>query len=188
MAMARMQIANESVMVAVFDDTKVNFQLAAEGIPDGRWLTRRNRLVEVDSGLVRNVPYPGIYCYHLPTAFESLTVRKGGERAPAFQGEAGTLPDLLVDADLAMYPCLHFLAEKKVAAPWRMERWYTLVGPYLVFECQQYFELPGGRDDSPLRSWERIISELQQVVDVVAWGTGREVELHSVIGGPRDVG
>ena len=186
--MASTQIANESVMVAVFDDTKVNFQLAAKGIPDGRWLTRRNRLVEVDPALLSNLQHAGIYCYHLPTVFESLTVRREGERVPAFQGEAGTLPSVVADADLDMYPCLHYLAEKKVAAPWRMERWYTLVGRYLVFECQQYFERPGGGHDSPLRSWERIISDLQQVVDVVAWGQGEEMELHSLIRGTRRVG
>jgi len=186
--MASMQIANQSVMVAVFDDTKVNFQLAAEGIPDGRWLTRRNRLVEIGPARSGNAQHAGIYCYRLPTVFESLTVRKGGEPAPTFQAEAGTLPDLLVDADLDMYPCLHYMAEKKVAAPWRLERRYTLVGPYLVFECQQYFERSGSGHDNPLRSWERIISDLQQVVDVVAWGRGEEMELHSVIGATREVG
>jgi hypothetical protein len=165
----------------------VNFQLAAEGIPDGRWLTGRNRLIEVDPALLGNAQWAGVFCYHLPTVFERLTVRKEGARVPAFQGEAGTLPGTIANADLDMYPCLHFLAEKKVAAPWRMERWYTLVGRYLVFECQQYFELAGTERDSPGRSWERIISDLQQVVDVVAWGRGEEMELHSVLRGTRDV-
>jgi len=186
--MASLQIANDSAMVAVFDDAKVNFQLVAGGVPTGRWLTRRNRLLESNPALADRIPYAGIRHYALPTIYESLTVRKGGQRSPVFAGEAGTLPDLVLNADLAMYPCLHFLTEKKVAAPWRMERWYTLVGPYVVFECHQYFERPAGGQSDPLRAWERIISELMQVVDVVAWGTGQETALASVIRGASNGG
>ncbi|MCG2769273.1 MAG: hypothetical protein L6435_12960 [Anaerolineae bacterium] len=184
--MAGMEICNDAVMVKVFDDTKVNFQLVADGTPDGRWLTRRKRLIEASADILGDVPYLGIYYYSLPTIYESLTVRKGGEPRPFFDAKAGELPELLDDADLDMYPCLHFLAHKRVAAPWRIERWYTLVGPYMIFECQQYFERPAGEEKSPLRAWERIISELHQVVDVAAWGTDRDMELHSVIRGrPR---
>ena len=184
--MAGMEISNDAVMLKVFNDTRVNFQQVADGTPDGRWLTRRNRLIEASADILGNVPYLGICYYSLPTIYESLTVRKEGEPSPFFDTKAGELPELLDDADLDMYPCLHFLAHKKVAAPRRMERWYTLVGPYMIFECQQYFERPVGEQKSPLRAWERIISELHQVVDVVAWGTDRDMELHSVIRGrPR---
>ena len=186
--MASMRIWNDVVMVAVFNDTKLNLQLMSGGRPDGRWLTRRNRLIEASAKILGDVPYLGVRYYSLPTIYESLTVRKGGEPHPFFDAKAGELPDVLDDADLDMYPCLHFLEHRRVAAPWRMERWYTLVGPYMIFECQQYFEQPAGRGKNPLRSWERIISELHQVVDVVAWGTGQDVELHAVIGGGDDPG
>jgi len=181
--MASLEIWNDRVMVAVFDDTKVNFQLMRGENPDGHWLTRHNRLVEATAKIYGHVPYLGVSYYNLPTIYESLAVRKEGAPSPVFEAQAGELPALIEEADLDMYPCLHFLAHRRVAAPWRMERWYTLVGPYVVFECHQYFERRAARGERRKQSWERVISQLQQVVDVVAWGTGQEMELHSVIGG-----
>jgi hypothetical protein len=60
------------------------------------------------------------------------------------------------------------LEERKTGMPWRCERWYTLIGPYLVFENEQYFEL--SRPLQHGKNWVRWIVQLQQVADLINWG------------------
>jgi hypothetical protein len=179
--MASLEVWNDVALVAVFHDTKVNFQVVLGGVPNGRWLTRRKRLVEANAEVFGEVPFVGVHYYVLPTIFESLCVRREGNPAPLFEEQAGRLPQVLEDPDFDMYPCLHFLEERRVSEPWRMERWYTLIGPHLVFECNQYFERPLKGQRDTCRQWERIVSELRQVVDIVTWGAGEEFRSYSVM-------
>ena len=112
-------------------------------------------------------PASGLLYYALPCVYETVTVHVEGMVAPVLDRAVGQWPADVDDDHLETYPHLHFLEERKTGIPWRLERWYTLAGPYLVFDSQQYFERSRPRQRG--RDWERLIVHLRQVVDVAAW-------------------
>jgi hypothetical protein len=116
-------------------------------------------------------PVTGLLYYALPCVLESLVVRLEGTAAPLISRTIGEWPPSLDDDELEAYPHLHFLEERRTGVPWRLERWYTLAGPYLVFDAQQYFERSCPRNHG--RDWERLIAQLRQVVDLPHWSQNR---------------
>ena len=102
-----------------------------------------------------------------------------GRAAPALERAAGQWPADVDDDQLEAYPHLHFLEERKTGIPWRLERWYTLAGPYLVFDSQQYFERSRPRQQG--KDWERLIVQLRQVVDVAVWMANPSVVVVNLI-------
>jgi hypothetical protein len=128
-------------------------------------------------------PVKGLLYYPMSCAFESLVVRVEGITSPALDRAVGQWPEKVDDDELESYPHLHFLEERKTGMPWRLERWYTLAGPYLVFDSQQYFERP--RSVQRGKNWERLIVQLRQVVDLSVWEQGTAVGTVNLISGDR---
>jgi len=106
----------------------------------------------------------GLLYYDIPCCFESLVVREEGVSEPLLQLLAGTWPADIDDDQLEMYPQLHYLEQRKTGLPWRYERWYSLVGAFLVFESEQYFERSSPKESG--KNWVRFIVQLRQVVDL----------------------
>lgn len=175
-----LSIRNNQISVIVSEDAELQCRLTTEGRPDSRWVSAKHRLLEIATDPVSPKPYDGLRYYDIPRIYESLVVRVEGQLRPIFEERAGELPVLIEEAELGMYPSLHYLAERRSGDPMRSERWYTLVGPYLVFESCTYFERPARGISDPMRRWERVVMELQQVTDVVAWASGREMRWVSV--------
>ncbi len=111
-------------------------------------------------------PVRGLLYYNLPSSFESLFVRKEGVANRTVHRTLGQWPISLDEDELETYPYLHLLEERKTGSPWRLERWYTLAGPVLVYDSEYYFErsCPATRG----RDWERLIVQLRQVIDLSA--------------------
>ncbi len=115
-------------------------------------------------------PLRGIFYYALPSVCEHVSANLEGVLAAVLQRDTGEWPADVIYDDLEMYPHLHFLEESRTATPWRLERWYTLAGPCLVVECEQYFER--SRSAVSGKQWERWIVHLRQVCDLEAWASG----------------
>jgi hypothetical protein len=153
-----------------------NDQVAIRVSRDGRLATRlmaRDEFsaeVELVEGVLKLndlAPASGLLYYALPCVHETVAVHVEGMAAPVLERAVGEWPAEVDDDHLETYPHLHFLEERKTGIPWRFERWYTLAGPYLVFDSQQYFERSRPRQRG--KDWERLIVHLRQVVDLAAW-------------------
>jgi hypothetical protein len=176
--MAYLEIGNEDFYAFVFDDTKLNFQLATGGRPGGAYVTRKNSLVEWSGEHFPHKPYDGVLYYAMPCVFESLRVQRITVGEVLYEASAGELPETVRRADLAGLPALRMSEERTVQRPWRLDRCYVPVGHYLVFDCEQSYErrLSGRRE-----AWKQVRTELRQVVDVVGWARGEDLKDHSVI-------
>jgi hypothetical protein len=106
----------------------------------------------------------GLQYYSVPCPFQFIQVRLEGSPKPLAEHSAGSWPMEVDDDMLETYPALHFLEERKTAAPWRLERWYTLAGSHIVFESEQYFERSRPRQVG--RDWERFIINWRQVINL----------------------
>jgi hypothetical protein len=106
----------------------------------------------------------GLYYHDMPCCFESLVVREESAPAPVVQRVVGSWPADIDDDQLEMYPQLHYLEQRKTGLPWRYERWYSLVGAFLVFESEQYFER--SRPQERGKNWARFIVQLRQVANL----------------------
>ncbi|MBC7262748.1 MAG: hypothetical protein H5T64_00145 [Chloroflexi bacterium] len=171
--MNSLDVWNENFLVAVFPDGRLNFQLMVEGRPTGVYLGEAYSLAEVTDSTLFGEFAVGIARYPLPAGYERVIVRREGEPQPALTQEMGDLPPEItaVDEEMEFYPCLHILRERRTALPWRLEQWYTLVGQYLVYDSNQYFEK--GAVPGQFARGERIIAELRQVLDVVRLANGQ---------------
>jgi len=159
--MQGLQVRNEQLAIQVSREGRLGLRLA------GDEFSGQVELMEGTLKLGDLAPASGLLYYVLPCAHESVSVQVEGMAAPVLERAVGQLPEDIDDDRLEAYPHLHFLEERKTGIPWRLERWYTLAGPYLVFDSQQYFERPRPRQRG--RDWERLIVHLRQVVDAAAW-------------------
>lgn len=164
--MQGLQVWNDRVVLNVSRGGRLAFRL----MPDGESVEGLE-LGEGCVGVEHIAPVSGLLYYALPCVLESLVVRLEGVTAPLVSRTTGEWPPSLDDDELEAYPHLHFLEERKTGMPWRLERWYTLAGPYLVFDAQQYFERSRPRERG--RDWERLIVQLRQVVDLSCWSQNR---------------
>jgi hypothetical protein len=174
--MQGLRVWNHQVMIQVARDGRLAFRL----MPNGNF----QRDLELKDGSVKVPEMPlveGLLYYPMSCAFESLVVRVEGMTSPALDREVGQWPEAVDDDELEAYPHLHFMEERKTGTPWRLERWYTLAGPYLVFDSQQYFERR--RPVQRGKNWERLIVELRQVVDLSAWGQATATATVNLISG-----
>ena len=176
--MANLEVGNEYFYAHVFEDTKLNFQLVVNGQPDRNYIARKNHLVVWSGEYFPDKPYLGVMYYAMPCVFERLRVQRVEDSATLYDASDGGLPDVVQPADLAGLPGVRVLEEIAGKVSWRLDRRYTLVGRYLVFDAEQLYRRhpPGLR-----KGWETIRAELRQVVDVVGWGKGETQEDHSVI-------
>jgi hypothetical protein len=157
--MQDLQIGNDQVHIRVSRDGTLAFRLAedeqfGEGLP----------LREGTIGPGDVAPVAGVLHYAAACLHESVSIHMEGTASPILRRAAGEWPTEVDDEHLEAYPHLHFLEERKTGIPWRLERWYSLAGPYLIFDSHQYFER--GRPRQRGRDWERIIVELRQVLDL----------------------
>jgi len=160
--MQGLQVWNEHVAISISREGRLAVRLATRDE-----FSAEIELLEGVLKLGELAPASGLLYYALPCVQESVTVQVEGMAAPVLERAMGQLPED-VDVDhLEAYPHLHFLEERKTGIPWRLERWYTLAGPYLVFDSQQYFERSRQRQRG--KDWERLIVQLRQVVDGAAW-------------------
>jgi hypothetical protein len=160
--MQGLQVWNEQVAIHVSREGR----LAVRPVERDEF-SAQAELLEGTLKLGELVPASGLLYYALPCVHESVTVHLEGMAAPVLERAVGQWPEGVDDDQLEVYPHLHFLEERKTGIPWRLERWYTLAGPYLVFDSQQYFERSRRRQHG--KDWERLIVQLRQVVDVAAW-------------------
>jgi hypothetical protein len=159
--MQGLEIWNREFSIRVGHDGRLSFR----PMPDGSF-ERQFALSEGQVEVADVAPVAGLFRYDLPCVFESLVVRLEGNTAPILEKTKGHWPEAVDDDQLETYPHLHVLEERKTGIPWRFERWYTLAGPYLVFESEQYFERP--RPVEHGKNWERLIVQLRQVADLAA--------------------
>jgi hypothetical protein len=176
--MQGLQVWNHQVMIQVARDGRLAFRLVPDGEVQADLELREGSVKVSDMPLVEGLLY-----YPTSCAFESLVVRVEGIAMPALDRTVGQWPETVDDDELESYPHLHFLEERKTGTPWRLERWYTLAGPYLVFDTQQYFERP--RPIQRGKNWERLIVQLRQVVDLSVCGQGTSVDTVNLISGDR---
>jgi hypothetical protein len=160
--MQGLQVWNEQVAIHVSREGRLALRLAARDE-----FSAKVELLEGNLKLGELVPASGLLYYALPCVHESVSVHVEGMAAPVLERAVGQWPADVDDDQLEVYPHLHFLEERKTGIPWRLERWYTLAGPYLVFDSQQYFERSRPRQRG--KDWERLIVHLRQVVDAAAW-------------------
>ena len=178
--MQGLEIWNDQGMIRVSRDARLAFRL----MPDGEF----HQHVELQEGSAKVAGIAavnGLLHYAMPCLFESLVVRVEGIAAPVLDRAIGQWPMAVDDDELETYPHLHFLEERKTGMPWRFERWYTLAGPYLIFDSEQYFERP--RPVARGKRWERLIVQWRQVVDLVGWDSdGSATAVHLLSSeGPR---
>lgn len=169
-----LQVRNDQVLVEVGRDARLTFRLMPEGAP--------SEALELQAGHVAVAgmePVDGVLHYAMPNALESLIVRIEGVAVPVLHRILGKLPPGIDEDELETYPFLHYLEERKTGMPWRLERWYTLAGAYLVFDSVQYFERPRAPERGT--NWERLIVHLRQVVDLLAWGANRELTAEGLL-------
>jgi hypothetical protein len=159
--MQGLQVSNEQVAIGVSREGRLALRLATRDE-----FSAEVELLEGTLKLGDLAPASGLLYYALPCVHESVTVCVEGAVAPVLERTVGQWPEDVDDDHLEAYPHLHFLEERKTGIPWRLERWYTLAGPYLIFDCQQYFERSRPRQRG--KDWERLIVQLRQVVDAAA--------------------
>ena len=172
--MEGLRIWNDQVFVRVSRDARMAYRLMPDGAYQGE--------LELQEGGVRvpgAVPVSGLLYYAMPCLFESLVVRVEGIAAPLLERAAGEWPVVVDDDQLETCPYLHFLEERKTGMPWRLERWYTLAGPYLIFDSEQYFER--SRPQQRGKDWERLIVQLRQVADLPAWAQNAEMVVVNLV-------
>lgn len=157
--MQGLQIWNDQVLLRISRNAHLSFRLTGDEKFYGDFEFKEG-YIEAE-GIA---PISGVLYYAIPCIFESLVIQLEGVATPSLYQAVGTWPAAIDDEYLEAYPHLHFLEERKTGTPWRLERWYTLAGPYLVFDSQQYFErtYPEQRG----KNWERLIVQLRQVVDL----------------------
>nr|MBC7244513.1 hypothetical protein [Chloroflexota bacterium] len=160
--MQGLQIWNDQVLLRIARDARLSFRLTGEEKFYGDFEFKEGS-IEAEGG----APISGVLYYAVPCVFESLVVQLEGIATPAMYQAVGAWPADIDDEYLEAYPHLHFLEERKTGTPWRLERWYTLAGPYLVFDSQQYFERT--HPEQCGKNWERLIVQLRQVVDLPTW-------------------
>jgi hypothetical protein len=171
--MQGLEVWNHEVMIRV----ACNGQLAFRLMPEGEWQSE----LELQRGRAQvsgAAPVDGLLHYAMSCVFESLVVRVEGTPTPVLDRAVGQWPEAIDDDELDTYPYLHFLEERKTGTPWRLERWYTVAGPCLVFDSEQYFERPRPVDRG--KSWERLIIRLRQVVNLAAWVPGGSTDLSNL--------
>jgi hypothetical protein len=166
--MQGLQVWNAKVLIRVSRDAGLAFRLMPGGEFHGDFC-----LQEGSVDVAGTAPVNGLLYYPMSCLFESLVVRVEGVAAPLLNRAAGEWPAAVDDDELETYPYLHFLEERKTGMPWRLERWYTLAGPYLVFDSEQYFER--SKPQKSGKDWERLIVQLRQVVDLPAWAQNTSV-------------
>lgn len=154
--MQPLKLWNDQVEVFVSRDALLSFRLT-QG--EGRFALREGTAQVRGGELIE-----GLFYHQMPCWFESLVVREEGVPEPLLQRVAGSWPADVDDDQLEMYPQLHFLEQRKTGLPWRYERWYSLIGTYLVFESDQYFER--SRSHERGKNWARFIVQLRQVVNL----------------------
>jgi hypothetical protein len=162
--MQGLEIGNDQATVRVSRDGHLSLRLASDQDFGAGW-----PLQEGSAAIAGAEPVEPILHYCLFYEYEQLVVRLEGQAAPMLERARGQWPASVVDDELETYPHLHFLDERRTGTPWRLERWYTLAGPYLILESEQYFERP--RAVQRGKNWERLIVHLRQVVDVTAWAS-----------------
>jgi hypothetical protein len=174
--MQGLQIWNEQVAIHVSREGRLGLRLAAcdELAPQVELLEGTLKLGDL-------APASGLLYYALPCVHESVTVQVEGKAAPVLERAVGQWPADIDDDLLEVYPHLHFLEERKTGIPWRLERFYTLAGPYLVFDSQQYFERSRPRQRG--KDWERLIVHLRQVVDAAACARNPSLTAVNLISG-----
>jgi hypothetical protein len=152
-------LRNDRVAVRVGCDG----QIAVHGFPQGK---ERARLLleEGTIDLPGTLALAGVLRYPSGSVFESLVVRRERDGRPLVERCGGTWPDGVLEDELETYPCIHFLEERRTGAPWRYERWYTLVGNLLILDSDQYFERSEGA--APGKTWERFLVQLRQAFDL----------------------
>ncbi len=161
--MQGLQVQNDQVVLRVFRDARFDFRLTAGGKSYGDFGLEEGSVEMVEAG-----PVSGLLYHAMPCVLESLVVRVEGMAALLINSAVGEWPVTVDDDELETYPYLHFMEERKTGMPWRFERWYTLAGPYLIFDSEQYFERSRPRQRG--KDWERLIVQLRQVVHLPAWG------------------
>jgi hypothetical protein len=180
--MQGLQVWNEQVAIRVSREGRLSLRLAARtasadrGSRPERGRDEFSAEVELLEGTLKLgdlAPASGLLYYALPCVYESVAVHVEGMAAPVLERAVGQWPADVDDDHLEAYPHLHFLEERKTGIPWRLERWYTLAGPYLIFDSQQYFERSRPRQRG--KDWERLIVQLRQVVDAAAWAQNRQM-------------
>lgn len=176
--MEGLQIWNDQVLLRVARDARLAFRLIREETFHGDFEFQEG-IVEADG----MAPVSGLLYYAMPCVFESVVVQLEGVATPAVFQTVGEWPMDIDDDQLETYPHLHFLEERKTGMPWRLERWYTLAGPYLVFDSQQYFERP--RPVQHGKNWERLMVQLRQVVDLPRWTANMDKPVVNLISGSR---
>jgi len=159
--MQGLQIWNEQIAIQVSREGR----LAVRLVEHDRF-SAQFELLEGTHGLEELAAASGLLYYALPCVHESITVHLEGRALPVLERALGRWPETVDDDQLEVYPHLHFLEERKTGIPWRLERWYTLAGPYLIFDSQQYFERSRPRQHG--KDWERLIVQLRQVADLAA--------------------
>jgi len=166
--MQELQVWNDQVLIRVSRDASLAFRLMPDGQFHGGFALQGGH-VEV----VGSEPVSGLLYYAMPCLFESLVVRVEGFAAPLLNRAVGEWPAAVDEDELETYPYLHFLEERRTGMPWRLERWYTLAGPYLIFDSEQYFER--SRPQQRGKDWERLIVQLRQVVELPTWAQNTAV-------------
>jgi len=174
--MQGLEIWNDQILLRVFRNGRLEFESKADREANGT-VDLREGSIEV----VGAAPVSGLLYYPMPCLFESLVVRLEGRATPLINQAVGEWPTAVDDDQLETYPCLHFLEERKTGMPWRLERWYTLAGPYLIFDSQQYFERSCPQQRG--KDWERLIVQLRQVVNLPAWAQNTAVAAVNLISG-----
>lgn len=176
--MEELQIWNEQVFLRVARDARLAFRLIQEEKFHGD-LKFQVGIIEAGG----TAPVEGLFYYAMPCVFESIVVQLEGIATPSVYQVVGEWPTEIDDDQLETYPHLHFLEERRTGMPWRLERWYTLAGPYLIFDCQQYYERP--RPVQHGKNWERLIIQLRQVADLPAWASHIDRPVVNLISGGR---
>ena len=164
--MIGLEIWNEQVLLRVSQDGRLHVRLTPDDKDQGDFELREGSVEP--PGIAR---VTGLMHYAMPCIFEHLTMRLEGVSAPVMDRVTGHWPTAVVEDELDTYPYLHYLEERKTGTPWRLERWYTLAGPYLVFDSQQYFER--SRPAERGRNWERLIIHLRQIAELSALAAKR---------------
>ena len=166
MSIGELRVRNQEYALHVFPDARFALESVREGA--GACTIEIAERVARVTGMK---PISGVYLYPVTCEYSSLEIRLEGQAAPVFERAEGQWPSMIEEDELHMYPHLHFVAERKTGTPWRFERWYTLVGSYLVFEAEQYFERTVQRQG---KNWERLVVHIRQLMDLAKVKTGNE--------------
>jgi hypothetical protein len=157
--MQPLKLWNDRIEVLVSQEAQLAFRFTQGEQGDGHVMLREGKVQVRGAELI-----DGLLYYDIPCCFESLVVRQEGVSEPLLQRLAGNWPTDVDDDQLELYPQLHYLEQRKTGLPWRYERWYSLVGAFLVFESEQYFERSRPKERG--KNWVRLIVQLRQIVNL----------------------